>query len=359
MPDPQPDLLQHLASIVQSSEDAIIGKTLDFTVVSWNAAAERLYGYSGEEMIGKPISVLFPAEKTAEEETIRQKLLTGEVLDHYETERIRKDGRRIQVSITVSPIKDALGTVVGASAVARDITEQKRIELEHQLLAAIVSSSEDAIMAKTMDGIITSWNRGAEKLYGYAAAEMLGKTVTLLIPPERPDDFPLIMSRIRNGEGVEQYQTVRQRKDGTRLDISLSVWPIHDDRGTIVGASAIARDVTKHKQVDLALQQSEARFRKLLDTAPGAILIIDSDGHIVQINARVEQLFGYEPDALIGRSVEVLLPPQFSANHATYRRDFFAQPGTRLMGIGRDLAGQRKDGTEFPVEIGLSYLLTV
>lgn len=350
--------LQHLAAIVQFSDDAIIGTTLDLTIVSWNASAERLYGYSAAEMLGTSAARLFPPERKTEEESFHRKFIAAETPGHYETERIRKDGQLIYVSITLSPIKNANGIIIGVSSAARDVTGRRRAEAERELLAAIVQSSEDAIIGKTVDGIITSWNIGAEKLYGYTAAEALGKPVTILIPPDRANDFPLIMRRIKNGEKVEHYETVRQRKDGVRLDVSLTVSPIRDSHGTIFGASAIARDITERKRMELALRHSEERFRRLVDTAPGAILIIDGAGHIVLVNERVEALFGYEPDELIGLSVEVLLPQQFRHGHAAYRMDYFAQPSARLMGIGRELFGQRKDGSEFPVEIGLSYVLT-
>lgn len=218
----QPDI-RYLASIVETSNDAIVSKTVDFTILTWNAGAERLYGYSAEEMIGQPISRLFPPEKTSEEEHLRQKLINGEMIEHYETERITKDGRRIYVSVTISPMFDSQGIVIGASSVARDITERKQSELERRLLASIVDSSDDAIIGKSIEGIITSWNTGVEKLYGYTAKEAIGQSIALIIPPERVDDFEQIMGRIGNGEKVEHYETVRQRKDSTQLDVSLTV----------------------------------------------------------------------------------------------------------------------------------------
>jgi len=227
-----------------------------------------------------------------------------------------------------------------------------------QHLASIVQNSNDAIIGKTLAGMITSWNAGAERLYGYSAEEAIGQPISMLIPPDHADDFPWLMSQVSSGQKVDHYETVRQRKDGTRLDVSLTVSPIRDEAETIIGASAIARDITGRKQVELALRRSETRFRTLIETAPGAILLVDESGLIVLVNERVEAIFGYTRDALLGQPVEMLLPQQFRAEHVAYRNGYFEQPGVRPMGIGRDLSGQRKDGSQFPVEIGLSHLQT-
>jgi PAS domain S-box-containing protein len=160
----------------------------------------------------------------------------------------RPDGSRITVLVNVDALLDAKGAVVGAVNVFYDTTKSKLTEEARARLAAIVESSDDAILSKDLNGTITSWNRGAERIFGYRASEVIGKPVTVLFPPDRYDEEPGILERVRRGEPVRHYETVRQRKDGSRLDVSLSVSPVVDDRGKIVGASSIARDVTEQNR---------------------------------------------------------------------------------------------------------------
>src|SRR5689334_10653436 len=172
-----------LASIVDCSDDAIIAKAPQGAITSWNRGAERIYGYSAEEMIGQPVTILVPPESSDDMQDILARVRNGERVEHYETVRRRKDGTLIDISLTVSPIFNAAGTLTGASSIARDITERKRsdeelrkanqsIDARTALLASIVDCSDDAIVAKTSSGIITSWNRGAEQIYGYTASEI-------------------------------------------------------------------------------------------------------------------------------------------------------------------------------------------
>src|ERR1041384_926916 len=179
-----------LASIVDSSDDAIIAKTPDGAITSWNRGAERGYGYSAEEMIGQPVSILVPPESTDDMEDILARVKFGQRVEHYETVRRRKDGSLIDISLTVSPIFDSEGSLIGASSIARDITERKRaeeklraanqsIDARTALLASIVDCSDDAIVAKTPEGIMTRWNRGAELIYGYDASEIVGQPMSM------------------------------------------------------------------------------------------------------------------------------------------------------------------------------------
>ena len=247
---------QLLSAIVDSSDDAILSKDLNGTITSWNNGAERLFGYTAEEVIGKPVSILIPADRQDEEPMILDRIRRGSRMDHYETVRRRKDGKLLDISLTISPVRDAHGQIIGASKLARDITYRKHADQMQRLLAAIVESSDDAIASKDLNGILTSWNKGAETLFGYKAQEVIGKPVTILIPEDRIDEEPEILGRIRRGERIDHYETVRRRKDGSLVEVSLTVSPIKDDEGTVIGASKIVRDVTERNRIVRELQKA-------------------------------------------------------------------------------------------------------
>jgi PAS domain S-box-containing protein len=253
---------RHLAAIVESSDDAIISKDLDGTILSWNRSAQRIFGYTADEVIGRPISILIPPERLNEEVDILDRVKKGEHVDHYHTSRRRKDGRLVNISLTVSPVRDASESIIGASKIARDITGQKRADELRNHFSAIVESSDDAILSKDLNGTIQSWNKGAERIFGYTAEEVIGKPITILMPEGRKNEEPQILARVRNGERVDHYETVRQRKDGTLLNISLSVSPIRDSDGVIIGASKIARDITPAKLAQEALHAAREELAK-------------------------------------------------------------------------------------------------
>ncbi|HXB75403.1 MAG TPA: PAS domain S-box protein [Candidatus Acidoferrales bacterium] len=244
-----------LSAIVDSSDDAIIGKDLNGTVTSWNKSAERLFGYSAEEIVGKSVTLLIPPDRAEEEPQILARLRNGERVDHFETLRRRKDGTLVDISLTISPVKNARGEIIGASKIARDTTETKRADRGNRLLSAIVDSSDDAIISKDLNGVITSWNNGAERLFGYTAAETIGKPITMLIPEERLEEEPKILERLRRGQRVDHFETVRRKKDGSLIDISLTISPVRDADGAVIGASKIARDITERKRADAEIRR--------------------------------------------------------------------------------------------------------
>lgn len=237
-------------AIIASSDDAIISKTLEGIITSWNQAAERLFGYSAQEAVGQPIMLIIPPELYHEEDGILCNLRQGRRIEHFETTRVRKDGTRIAVSLSISPVRDRSGTIIGAAKIARDITERRREIEERVRLAALVDSADVSIFSKTRDGVITSWNKAAEQMYGYAAQEIIGQPVTLLFPPDRQEEFLAIMEQILRGERVQLFETVRRRKDGTLVPVSVLVSPIYDEQGQVIGASDIAHDITERKRVE-------------------------------------------------------------------------------------------------------------
>ena len=245
-----------LAAIVESSDDAILSKDMDLRIASWNRSAQRMFGYMASEVVGQPVTTIVPENRWSEEEEVMQSIRRGEKVERHETERRRKDGTIIPVSLTVSPIYDATGTIVGASSIMRDITGRRRAESEreestrtaHQL-AAIVESSDDAILSKNLDLRITSWNRAAERMLGFMASEAIGQSVTIIIPESRWSEESEVMQSIRRGEKV-QHETERRLKDVSVIPVSLTVSPIHDATGTVVGASTTMRDMRRQRAVE-------------------------------------------------------------------------------------------------------------
>ncbi|MGH9422158.1 MAG: PAS domain S-box protein, partial [Thermoanaerobaculia bacterium] len=258
----------HFAAIVDSSDDAIVSKDLDGTVVSWNRAAETLFGFTADEMIGRSIRLIVPADRQDEEDRVLASIRRGDVVDHFQTLRLRKDGTLVPISLTVSPIRSKIGEIIGASKIARDLRRSQRLERDAVRLAAIVDSSDDAIVGKDLNSIVTSWNRAAETMFGYPADQIIGQSIRLLIPDDRQQEEDEVLSKIRRGERVEHYETIRQRKDGTRIPVSLTVSPIRNDDGVVVGASKIARDISERQRAD------EER-RRLLDIARDASQLKD------------------------------------------------------------------------------------
>jgi PAS domain S-box-containing protein len=299
-----------LAALISSADDGIISKNLYGIVTSWNPSAERIYGYTAEEMIGKPVSSLIPPDHPNEEAQILAQIRRGERIEHYETQRIRKDGRIIDVSLTVSPIKDRMGRLIGASKTVRDITDRKRLEKAERdqlFLASIVSSAEDAIISKDLHGIITSWNPAAEKMFGYTAEEMIGQPVLKLIPDDHLDEEPQILARIRRGERIVHYESDRRRKDGRIINVSLTISPIRDGMGQIIGASKIARDISERRRWRTA-EAAESFLGALVDSADDAIISKTLDGMVTSWNPGAEKVFGYSAREMIGKPISVLLP---------------------------------------------------
>jgi PAS domain S-box-containing protein len=248
-----------LAAIVHSSEDAIVSTTLEGCITSWNLGAERLFGWTEAEALDRSITLIIPENRLAEEEMVLGRIRQGQRVDHFETVRVTKDRRLVHVSLTISPVLAASGRVIGAAKIVRDITDQRLRDIIRSRLSAIVDSSDDAIVSKTLDGVITSWNIGAERIFGYTAAEAVGQNITLIIPADRLDEERLVLARIRAGDRVDHFETVRRAKDGHPVEISLTVSPIRDAAGTIVGASKVARDITARRAAERAIEDLLAR----------------------------------------------------------------------------------------------------
>ena len=224
-------------------------------------------------------------------------------------------------------------------------------------LAAVIDSADDAIITKTLDGVITSWNPGAQRLFGNTAEEVIGRPVTILIPEDYIDEESGILARIRAGQNVEHYETVRLRKDGTLINISLTVSPIRGPGGEIIGASKIARDITERKRAGEALKESEAQLAGVVGLAMDGIITVDGGQRIVLFNAAAERIFGCPASEALGQTLGRFIPERFRQAHETHVR-LFGQAGEtqRLMGSRRELHGLRDSGEEFPLEASISQL---
>jgi protein-histidine pros-kinase len=337
------------AAIVDGATDAVVGKTLDGVIVSWNAGAERLYGWSADEAIGAPITMLAPNGHEDEVEGVLARIARGELVPAYETTRRRKDGSLVTVSVTVSPIADESGRVIGASTISRDVSERVRDE---ERTRALLEAIPDAVIVVDGDGHIEMVNAQAEEMFGYDRGRLLGERIEMLVPSRLRAMHREQQQRyaqkpwMRNGAGLE---AVGLRSDGTEFPVAVSLSSIDTELGQ--STVATVRDVSELKKAD-------ALYRGLVEAAPDAIIAVGADGRIMLVNAQAEVLFGYDRNELAGQQIEVLVPEASRAKHPTHREGYFREPRTRAMGEGLDLVARRKDGTQFPAEISLSSIKT-
>lgn len=339
-----------LASAIESADDAILAKTRDGILTSWNRGAELLYGYSAEEAVGQHISLIIPPHRRGEENEILAKIVAGEHIVNYQTERQRKDGTLVSVSVSISPIEDAHGEVLGASVVSRQLTQRRPSD---ETFRALLESAPDAMVITGPDGNIQLVNRQTEFIFGYEREEMLGQPVEMLVPErvrERHGGHRatfFLNPKVRPmGADLDLFG---RRKDGQEFPVEISLSPIATEDGLLV--SAAIRDVTDRRR-------AEERFRRFLEFAPDAIVMVDDEGVIIEVNSQTLQLFGYTRDQMVGQPVELLLPQRFRQAHPAHRGGYLASPQVRPMGQGLALYGLRRDGSEFPVDISLAPLET-
>lgn len=258
------DREERLRAILGTAVEGIITIDERGIIESANAAAEKLFGYPAAELIGRNVSLLMPMpHRAAHDGYLANYLHTGvaKIIGiGREVSGLRKDGTVFPMDLSVSEVK--LKDRRLFTGFIRDITARKETEKALQHYAALVESSDDAIIGKTLEGYVTSWNRGAEKVFGYAREEMLGKHISVLIPDDRKGEEPGILEKIRRGESVDHYETVRRRKDGRLIDVSVTVSPIRDAQGAITGASKLARDISGRKQLEREILEVSDREQR-------------------------------------------------------------------------------------------------
>jgi two-component system, cell cycle sensor histidine kinase and response regulator CckA len=292
------------ASMVHSSPDAITLRSLpDRRYLEVNEGFMRLTGYTAEEVLGKtPGELHLWVEQQPHQATLqmveKQGLVKGEEF------RFRTKAGEIRYG-RVSAVRVTINGQPCMLSVTHDITDRKCAETAASQLALIVESSDDAIVGTSLDGKIVSWNTGAERIYGYTASEVVGQPTSILAPPEQRDELPEILERLKRDERIQHYETVRARKDGERINVSVSISPVKDAEGKIIGASAIARDVTERKRVEAELQKSEAHFRSLIRDAPYGIYRVTLDGQFLHVNPALVTMLGYDSEEeLMRRNME-------------------------------------------------------
>ena len=282
-----------LAAIVESSEDAIVSCTCEGVILSWNRGACGLYGYSPEEAVGKHVSVMVPPERRRLLAGLFESVLNGQAVVQHDGFALHKDGRHIPITGTGCPIRNMAGEVIAISVILRDTSERTQAEETRALLALIIESSQDAIKGMNPEGTIVSWNRGAEKLFGYSKEEAIGRNIQTLCPPERRHEVLRNLDTVLKGGTVAPMDTVRMGKDGRLVEVSLSLSPIRNLAGEIVGAAAVARDIRERVRSERRIRESEERFRGIFEHAPLGICVTALDGRYIKANPAFCEIFGY------------------------------------------------------------------
>lgn len=289
-------------AMLDAVQQAVIARDADDHIIYWNAFAERLFGWPAATAFGlSPYELgLVPDDLWQNREAIAARIgpegsWSGEIVVK------QQDGSRVPIFVTDSLVRDPAGQRVGRVSIAYDVSEQRRAAMDREQLAAIVTASEDAIIAYELDGgVVTSWNPAAERLYGYPAAEIVGGSGRTLTPPELLPEVRALQQRLRRGERIEHFETQRLHRDGHPIDVSISLAPLHDAAGTITAAASIARDITAQKKARRQLQESEQRFRSLFTHHPDAIFVLDADGCYTDLNPACTRLTGYSRDEVAG-----------------------------------------------------------
>jgi len=344
--------LLRLAAIVESSDDAIVSKDLNGIINSWNKGAERILGFTAEEVIGQPVTILIPSDRQAEEAEILKRIRQGQRVEHFETVRQKKDGSLINVSLTVSPIKNERGEVVGASKIARDITQSR--EAHEQLRRAldfdqtVMLSMGEGLYTVDTEGRVTFMNPAAQKIFGWTLDEIVGRRMHDVTHHTHPDGTPFPREEcgglqvLREGRMMSEFQDVFIRKDGTFFDVVYSSSPLRSDN-EITGLVVVFRDITERNRAE-----QEIRFQAhLLDAVEQAVIATDLEGTIIFWNSFAEKLYGWSPAEALGANILELTPSPALKEQATEIMTCL-QEGQSWQG---EFEVRRRDGTFFPAQV--------
>jgi diguanylate cyclase (GGDEF)-like protein/PAS domain S-box-containing protein len=349
--------LRKLASIVECSEDAIIGKTMDGLITSWNRAAEKMYGYTAAEAIGRHLSFLVPPERQAETRALMERIGNGLPVECLETQRLTKAGSVLDVSLSISPIRDASGQVTGASAIARDVTLRKRSEEQLKLQSAALEAAANAIVITSFDGTIVWVNRAFTVMTGYSEKEVLGKNPRVLKSEEQPESYyATLWSTISSG-AVWKGEIVNRRKDGTTYIEEMTITPVTRNVSNSANKYfvAITQDITERKRSEEMLQNSENKYRALFEDAADANWLMNETGFL-DCNSAALEMFGYSAGAPMLHPADISPPNQ---PDGTCSRTAADQKIAAAFLHGKERfewLHQRKNGNVFPAEVCLTAL---
>ncbi|MFT6429240.1 MAG: PAS domain S-box-containing protein [Halopseudomonas sp.] len=346
-----------LKSLIDNVADGIV--TIDHRglIEIFNPAAEDLFGYNGAEVIGHNVKMLMPEPYRSQQDSYLQNFFT---LGTHKTIGIgrefigqRRDGSTFPMDLTVSEM--LINGKRRFTGIVRDITYRKELQLTQRLQQAILRSSDDAIISKTLDGIITSWNPGAERIFGYRADEAIGQSMGLVIPHEQINEESEILAKIAHDESVDHFETVRRRKDGSLIDVSITISPLIDEHGIVTGLTKIARDITARKQSERELQRSSQLVKAVVDTIADGIITMDNQGIVQSFNGAAEKMFGRTEAQTIGQPLTLLMPPRYRDAHSAGLARLRAGEARRVHGVV-EVHGLRADGGEFPLELALTEM---
>jgi PAS domain S-box-containing protein len=346
---------EQLRVTLASIGDAVIVTDAQGAITFLNPVAQELTGWGVEDALGQPLEQVFRIVNEETRQTVENPVtkvlregVTVGLANH--TVLLACNGRELPVDDSGAPIRDENGAIAGVVLVFRDVTDARRAMDARLRLAAIVDSSDDAIISKDLKGIILSWNKGAERLFGYTAEEILGQSFSVLIPPERAEELPGLLE----GKPVKQFETERLRKDGSRVKVLLTVSPIRNVAGEIIGTSKIAHDITARKRHEAALRDSEDRLRSVVNHVIDGIISINEQGIVQTFNVAAERIFGYPAAEVIGQNVKMLMPEPYRSDHDGYLHNYLHAGQAKIIGIGREVSGRRKDGSTFPMDLAVS-----
>jgi PAS domain S-box-containing protein len=350
---------QLFSAAVESSNDAIVTKSLDGTITGWNPAAERMFGYSADEAVGQNISLIVPANRGEELQAILRRIARGERIEHHETMRRRKDGSLVQIQLSISPIRNHVGEIVGASKIARDVTELRRTERAlHQQLEErerIFETSQDLILVLDAWGYLVQVSPSSEAILGYRPEEMVGHNLEQFIHSDDLDMSRSEMRALRRGEHSKMSDTRIIHKDDREVALSwLGTWSEPAKRYFLVG-----RDMTESRMAQETLHENERMARNIVETALDAFVQTDESGAILNWNSEAERIFGWPREQVLGKKLIDLIMRETDNDDLKERRDRLLQAGYHdLLRRRRELWVRRRDGVEFKAELSVTALKT-
>ncbi len=349
-----------LADIVESSDDAIISKDLKGIILSWNRGAEQTFGFSEAEAVGRSINLIIPPELRAEEETILLNTRAGQKLEHYETVRVTKTGKKLDVSLTISPLRDAADKIVGSSTISRDITDRKRaqeeLEKSEERFSRIFRQSPTALaLASAGSFQYLDVNETFEQISGYPRRELIGKSALKIGLQMEPLEKGRLVQLLQEKGSLRNMECQFRAKDG-RLVVGLLSAELIEIAGESCVLTVVA-DITDRKEVEAKLEVSQSRMAGIVDSAMDAIIAVDHDQQIVLFNAAAEKMFGCSEHEAIGHSLAQFIPERFRTGPGAYVRRFGETGITnRIMGPQSSLWAMRSNGEEFPIEASISHV---